>query len=166
MEIKVSGRFRIYTNITLPVFLYVLRARLASSQPLVPVLHQQPPDDVPGHLVQVLRPLHPSSQDLLVDTEWIVIKERRVSGQHLVYEDPQRPPVHRLVVPLGLDDLRCEILRGPTQCPGAVCYLIRSDGLVIVIVIRYWVQGTGCKVQVIRYNYKVQGVGIVCIGFK
>ena len=66
------------------------------------------------------RPLHPPRQDLLVYTEWIVVKEWRISGQHLVYEDAQSPPVHRLVVTLGLDDLWGQVLRGPAQGPGPV----------------------------------------------
>ena len=103
------------------MFLDVLGAGLAGAEPLVPVLDEEPPDDVLGGGVEVGWPLHPARQDPLVYPEWIVVKERRISGQHLVYEDAQSPPVHRLVVTLGLDDLWSEVLRGPAQRPGPVC---------------------------------------------
>ena len=103
-----------------PVFLDVLRAWLVGPEPLVPVLDQQPLDEVPGHWLNVPRPLHPARQDLLVDTEWIVVEEGRIAGQHLVYEDPEGPPVHGLVVALALDDLRGEVLGSPAQGPGPV----------------------------------------------
>ena len=108
------------TSTTTPVFLDVLSAGLAGAEPLIPVMDQEPPDDVPGGGLQVYRPLNLPRQDLLVYTEGIVVKEGRIAGQHLVYEDAQSPPVHRLVVTLGLDDLRSQILRGPAQCPGPV----------------------------------------------
>ena len=50
------------------MFLDVLRAGLVGAEPLVPVSEEEFPDDVPGHHLHVLRPLHPPGQDLLVYT--------------------------------------------------------------------------------------------------
>ena len=52
------------------------------------------------------RPVDLAAQDLLVDAEGVVVEEGRVAGQHLVEEDAEGPPVHRLVVTFRLDDLR------------------------------------------------------------
>ena len=109
------------------MFLDVLGAGLAGAEPLVPILHEEPPDEVPGGGVELCRPLYLARQDLLVDTKWIVVKEGRVSGQHLVDEDAQGPPVHGLVVALGLDDLWSQVLRGPAQRPGPVCDLKQTS---------------------------------------
>ena len=95
------------------------------SQSLGPVGHQELLDQILRHGVDMPGPVDLSTQDLLVDPERIVVKEGRIAGQHLVYEDAQSPPVHRLVVTLGLDDLRSQILRGPAQCPGPVSDLQR-----------------------------------------
>ena len=50
----------------------------------------------------------------------ILIKERRISSKHLIDEDAKRPPVHGLVVALGLDDLRGQVLWCTAQGPGSV----------------------------------------------
>ena len=77
-------------------------------------------------------PIYLSTQDLFVNPKRIIVKEWRISGQHLVDEDAKGPPVHRLVVALGLDDLRGQVLGGPAQGPrpvtdsfgkAEVCYL-------------------------------------------
>ena len=65
-------------------------------------------------------PIYLSTQDLFVNPKRIIVKEWRISGQHLVDEDAEGPPVHRLVVALGLDDLWGQVLRGPAQGPGPV----------------------------------------------
>ena len=59
-------------------------------------------------------------QNLLINAERVLGVEGRVAGQHLVYEDAERPPVHTGVVALGLDDLRRQVLRGPAQGPRPV----------------------------------------------
>ena len=91
------------------------------AQSLGTVRHEELLDQILRHRVNMTGPVYLAAQDLLVNPEWIVVKEGRIAGQHLVYEDAQGPPVHRLVVALGLDDLWSEVLRGPAQCPGPVC---------------------------------------------
>lgn len=58
--------------------------------------------------------------DLLVDTKGVVIVEGRVAGQHLENQDSERPPIHILVVALGLDNLRSEVLWCATKSVGLV----------------------------------------------
>lgn len=91
------------------------------AEPLGPVRHEKLLDQILRHGVDVTGPVNLSAEDLLVYPERIVVEEGRVPGQHLVYEDAQGPPVHGLVVALGLDDLRSQVLRGPAQRPGPVC---------------------------------------------
>ena len=82
------------------MLLDVLRPGLHVSQPLGPIVDQQPLDQVLWVLLHVLRPLKLASEDLLVDAEGVVVKEGRVAGKHLVDQDAKRPPVHCLVVAL------------------------------------------------------------------
>ena len=56
----------------------------------------------------------------MVDAERILIVERRVPGHHFEDENAQRPPIHALVMTLGLDDLGGEVLRSSTQRPGSI----------------------------------------------
>ena len=100
------------------MILHILCFSFHAPQPSSPVLHQQLLNEVLGHLVHVLRPLYPTSKNLLINDKSIVITERRISCQHLIDEDPQCPPVHSLVVALGLDDLWSQVLWCPTQGPG------------------------------------------------
>ena len=110
------------------------------------VLDKKLLNEIFGYGVHVSRPVYFAAQDLLVDAEGVVVEEGRVAGQHLVHEDAQRPPVHRLVVALdqsgvsiwsrdlvsanpipahlGLDDLGRQVLRGAAQGPGAVSDLL------------------------------------------
>ena len=97
------------------------------AEPLGPVRNEKLLDQILRHGVDVTGPVNLSAEDLLVYPERIVVKEGRVSGQHLVYEDAQGPPVHGLVVALGLDDLRSQVLRGPAQRPGPVCDLKQTS---------------------------------------
>ena len=83
-----------------PVFLDVLCPCLHVSKPLGSVVDQQPLDQVLRALLHVLRPLELAGEDLLVDAEGVVVEEGRVARKHLVDQDPQRPPVHCLVVAL------------------------------------------------------------------
>ena len=64
------------------------------------VLDKKLLNEIFGYGVHVSRPVYFAAQDLLVDAEGVVVEEGRVAGQHLVHEDAQRPPVHRLVVAL------------------------------------------------------------------
>ena len=64
------------------------------------VLDKKLLNEIFGYGVHVSRPVYFAAEDLLVDAEGVVVEEGRVAGQHLVHEDTQRPPVHRLVVAL------------------------------------------------------------------
>ena len=90
------------------------------SQTFCSVLDKEFLNEIFGDWINVSWPIYLSTQDLLVNPERIIIKEGGIAGQHLVYEDAQGPPVHRLVVALGLDDLRGEVLGGPAQRPRPV----------------------------------------------
>ena len=95
-----NGLLLFSTEGRLPVSFNVLRPILHVAQPLRPVLHQKLLDQVLGHGVNVTGPVYLAAEDLLVDSEWIVVKERRISSQHLVHEYAQGPPVNRLVMAL------------------------------------------------------------------
>ena len=55
---------------------------------------------------------------LLVDSHGVLVAERINSRKHLIYDDPQGPPVHRLSVALVQQNLRGQVLRSPTECVG------------------------------------------------
>lgn len=93
---------------------------LEVAYPLREVRHEQPLDQLSGRPVHVPRELELALQDFLVDAERLLIVEGWVARHHFVDQDPQRPPVHRLTVPLGQDDLGGEILGCPAKCPRAV----------------------------------------------
>ena len=61
------------------MLLDVLGAGLHVAEPLGPVLDEEPLDEVPGRGLHVLGELQLPSQDLLVDTERVVVKERRIA---------------------------------------------------------------------------------------
>ena len=82
------------------MLLDVLCACLHVSQPLGPIVDQQPLDQVLRVLFHVLRPLELAGEDLFVDAEGVVIEEGRIAGKHLVDEDAKSPPVHCLGVAL------------------------------------------------------------------
>lgn len=67
---------------------------------------------------------HLPRDNLLIDLDGLVSKEGWVAGCHLVDENPQGPPVHSLVVAFAQDDLRGQVLRGPTQGPGAAFHTL------------------------------------------
>ena len=54
----------------------------------------------------------------------VLIKERRISSKHLIDKDSQWPPVHSLVVALGLDDLWCQVLWRAAQGPCSVRHFL------------------------------------------
>ena len=87
-------------------------------QPLGAVLLHQLPDQVLGYSIHLLRPLNIPRQNLLINDERILICERWIPGKHLINENPQGPPVHSLVVPLGLEYLWGQVLWCATQAPG------------------------------------------------
>ena len=85
-----------------PVSLHILCSVLHITEPLGAVLHQELLDEIFRHRVNMSRPFDLPAKNLLVDPERVVVEEWRVSGQHLVDQDPQRPPVHRPVVTLNM----------------------------------------------------------------
>ena len=42
--------------------------------------------------------------------------ERQSANHHLVHHHPDAPPVHSPAVVVVLEDLGCQILRGPAEC--------------------------------------------------
>ena len=54
-------------------------------------------------------------QDLLAGLRRLVGEERRVPHEHLVEDDPERPPVDGLVVSLLEEDLRGDVIWGPNR---------------------------------------------------
>ena len=67
---------------------------------------------------QLIPPGNLACDNLLVEPHQRRVGEGRLAQQHLVDEDAQGPPVHGPVVSAALEDLRCEILRGPAHSPG------------------------------------------------
>ena len=102
------------------MILDILSPTLHAPQPLGPVLDQQLLDQVLGFFIHMSLPLNLPCQNLLINHKMILIKERRISSKHLVDEDAECPPVHGLVVTLGLDDLRCQVLWCAAQGPRSV----------------------------------------------
>ena len=86
---------------------YVFCAIFHISQTLCSVLDEKFLNEIFGDWINMSWPIYLSTQDFLVNPEGIIIKEWGISSQHFVDEDAEGPPVHRLVVSLGLDDLRC-----------------------------------------------------------
>ena len=77
---------------------HVRGARLQVPVPLAEVSRHQLLHQRLRVLVKVLREVDLASQDLLVDTHRLLVAERRLAHNHLVDQDAQRPPVHRLPV--------------------------------------------------------------------
>lgn len=97
------------------------------TEPLRPVGNEQFLDQVFGDGIHVLWPLDSSAQYLLVYPEGVVVEEGRESGQHLVYQNPQSPPVNSLVVTLALDDLWRQVFGRSAKrpCPDSKCVIYR-----------------------------------------
>ena len=130
MEMEISSCSRdvfSWGTVNRPVSFNIFSSILHVAQPLGPVGHEELLDQILRHGVNVTGPVYLPAEDLLVDPEGIVVKERRVAGQHLIDEDAEGPPVHRLVVALRLDDLGRQVLRGPAQGPGPVCHLKQNS---------------------------------------
>jgi hypothetical protein len=47
-----------------------------------------------------------SRNNLLIDLDRLICKERRVAGRHLINQDPKGPPVYSLVVALHTTNKR------------------------------------------------------------
>ena len=100
------------------VILNLLGPAAAAAKPEVLLCVEQPPDQVLGdvlHADQVLTPLQLTRHDLLVEAHEARVHEGRLARQHLVHEDTQGPPVHRLGVSPTLENLRSQVLWGPAH---------------------------------------------------
>mmetsp|Transcript_4360 Transcript_4360/g.11304 ORF Transcript_4360/g.11304 Transcript_4360/m.11304 type:complete len:212 (+) Transcript_4360:158-793(+) len=104
-----------------PLVLFdVLGRVLQVADALCAVCGEQLAHEVTRVRLKVARELELAREDLLVDPEGVLVVKRRVARQHFVDEDAERPPVHRLSVPFGLDDLGREVLGCATQRPCSV----------------------------------------------
>mmetsp|Transcript_53855 Transcript_53855/g.166733 ORF Transcript_53855/g.166733 Transcript_53855/m.166733 type:complete len:242 (-) Transcript_53855:970-1695(-) len=63
-----------------------------------------------GVLVEVLREVDLASKDLLVDAHGVLVAEGRLAADHLVDEDAQGPPVHRVRVTRRGQQLRRKVV--------------------------------------------------------
>ncbi len=61
--------------------------------------------------------MYTSINHLFINSKWVVVEKRWITGEHFVDKDPEGPPVHGLVVPLALDDLGGQVLGGATEGP-------------------------------------------------
>ena len=59
-----------------------------------------------------------AGDDLLVDTHGVLVPEGGLPDQHLVDQDPQRPPVDGHAVALVSDHLGSQVLGGPAEGVG------------------------------------------------
>ena len=90
-----------------PVALDILGAVLHVSQSFGSILNEQLLDQILGDGIHVTWPFNFTGQDLLVDTERVVVEKWRVTGQHLVDQDPcsqqkfQRPYSTQRSLPLS-----------------------------------------------------------------
>lgn len=76
---------------------------------------EKPLDDISCSRVEVARESDSAEEDLLVDSEGVLVVEGRVAGEHLENQDPKSPPVDLLAVALALDHFRGQVLRSATQ---------------------------------------------------
>merc|ERR1719491_2758369 len=106
------------------VLLDVLGAVLQVAYALRSVRREQLAHQVARMRLEVTRELELALQDLLVDTEGVLVVKRRVPGQHLVDEDAQCPPIDALAVAFALDDLGREVLGRAAEGPRPVLYLL------------------------------------------
>jgi hypothetical protein len=70
------------------VALDVLRSVLHVAQSFGSILNEQLLDQILGDGIHVSGPFNFTGQDLLVDAERVVVEKWRVTGQHLVDQDP------------------------------------------------------------------------------
>ena len=70
------------------------------SQTFCSVLYKKFLNEIFGDRINMSWPIYLSAQDLFVNPKRIIIKEWGIAGKHLVDENPEGPPVHRLVVAL------------------------------------------------------------------
>ena len=95
---------------------------------------------------------------LFIDSKGVVIKERWVTRQHFVDQDPQGPPIHSLIVALALNDFGGQVFGCPAQCPRPVSHPLCKTK------VRYFEVTLSVKEQVFRFEVTVndgQGVEVV-----
>mmetsp|Transcript_70 Transcript_70/g.283 ORF Transcript_70/g.283 Transcript_70/m.283 type:complete len:342 (+) Transcript_70:594-1619(+) len=102
------------------VLLNIIRPALEVANALGEVGGEELLDQVLGVAVKVPRELDLALEDLLVDTERILVVKRRVPSQHLVDEDAHSPPVHSLAVAFAENDLGREVLWCAAECPSPI----------------------------------------------
>lgn len=73
-------------------------------------------DKILGTSINPLGKLHFPFQNLFINSERRLIKERWVPNQHFVSQDPKSPPIHGFSVSLRLNDFWSKVFGCPTQC--------------------------------------------------
>ena len=63
------------------------------------VVDQKTLDDVLSVLIDVLREVDLSDENLLIYPEGVLVVERRIATEHLKHEDPEGPPVDSYAMP-------------------------------------------------------------------
>jgi hypothetical protein len=102
----------------------IIGAAMEVSQALGQISRDKLRQQIDGVWVQVGRVFYPTTQDILVDLDrGATVPERRETTQHLKDQDTQGPPVNRLVVALGGNHLRGEIIGCTTKGPCDVRHL-------------------------------------------
>mmetsp|Transcript_15770 Transcript_15770/g.44916 ORF Transcript_15770/g.44916 Transcript_15770/m.44916 type:complete len:318 (-) Transcript_15770:75-1028(-) len=97
------------------VVLDVIDAVLQVAVALAQIRCQQLLDQPLRILVENLREDDLPAKDRLIDAHGILVDEWRVPDDHLVYQDPKRPPIHGLPMALVQQDLGSDVLRGTAQ---------------------------------------------------
>jgi len=60
--------------------------------------------------------------DFLVNSKWIIIIKWRVPCEHLENEYSKCPPIHKLIVSLGLNNFRSQIFRCAAESIGPIIH--------------------------------------------
>ena len=81
--------------------------------------HQQVLDQGLGVFGEVPRKFNLTFQNILIHCHWVIVREGVDADLHLVNQDSQAPPVHRLAVAFLQQNFRREVLGGSTEgvCP-------------------------------------------------
>ena len=77
------------------------------AQPLRRIARQQPAQDALSRGADALSEHQGVLEDLLVHVVGVLVIVRRETGQHLVKQDAQGPPVDNLAVTFAVEDLGC-----------------------------------------------------------
>jgi len=138
-----------------------------TSIPLGYICDEQVLDQTFCILVKIAGELNLTLEDLLVNGHRVIIVERVNTGQHLVGEDAERPPVHGLAVALIKEHFGCQVLRSAAErisarlavlgksevCQFEVALLVDQDVLRLQISVND-IQG----MQVLEHQRHLRGV--------